>query len=313
MTNTSDAIVHIIGGGPAGLMAAEAARASGIGVELHERMGSVGRKLLVAGKGGLNLTHSDANDRFVEHFGSRRAAVAEWLEGFDAQALREWARGLGIETFVGSSGRVFPMDLKAAPLLRRWVHRLRESGVKFHVRRRWTGWTADGALRFETDDGEIRVDAGATILALGGGSWPVLGSDGAWVETLVSRAIGVAPLQAANCGFDVDWSAHLRDRFGGAPVKPVTITHAAADGDTVCKQGEFVITRNGVEGSLIYAMSARLRDDIGERGPATIHLDLVPGRDMTRLARDLARPRGSRSRSEHLRRNAGIDGVKAAL
>ncbi len=313
MTHASCAVVHIIGGGPSGLMAAEVARAAGVAVELHERMGSVGRKFLVAGKGGLNLTHSDPRERFNDRFGGRRADVARWLEDFDAQALREWARGLGVETFVGSSGRVFPMDLKAAPLLRRWVQRLRDSGVKFNVRRRWTGWDGDRALRFETATGEIRVAAAATILTLGGGSWSILGSDGAWVDTLRSRAIDVAELQPSNCGFDVAWSAHLRERFAGAPIKPVALTCTDHEGSVVRRQGEFVITRNGVEGSLVYSLSSQLRNHIADSGPVTVHLDLVPGRELARLERDLGQPRGSRSRSEHLRRKAGIDGAKAAL
>ena len=303
----------IIGGGPAGLMAAEAARARGIEVALFERMGSVGRKFLVAGKGGLNLTHSEPFDAFTGRYAERRVEVAGWLQAFDADAVREWARGLGVETFVGSSGRVFPHDLKAAPLLRRWLHRLRESGVAFHVRERWLGWDTDGALRFASAGGEHRLHADAVVLALGGGSWPVLGSDGVWVDELMRRGIDVAPLAPANCGFDVEWSAHMRTRFAGAPVKPVVVEWTAADGHAVRRQGEFVISADGVEGSLIYALSAGLRDAIARSGSTTIHLDLAPGREATRLLRDLSIPRGSRSLSDHLRRHAGIEGVKSAL
>lgn len=302
----------VIGGGPAGLMAAEAARAAGVEVDLYDRMGSVGRKFLIAGKGGLNLTHSDPFERFVERYGDRRAEVARWLRRFDAEALREWACGLGVETFVGSSGRVFPSDLKAAPLLRGWLRRLRASGVRFHVNRRWLGWDESGALRFDGADGETRVRADATVLALGGGSWPVLGSDGSWTAILAERGIGLAPLQPANSGFDVGWSEHFRTRHAGAPIKPVVIEWDD-DAGTIRRQGEFVISANGVEGSLIYALGARLRATIARQGSATIRLDLVPGRDAARLAHDLAQPRGGRSFSEHLRRRAGIDGVKAGL
>ena len=300
--------VAIVGGGPAGLMAAEAARAAGADVDVYERLGSVGRKFLIAGKGGLNLTHSDARDAFVARYGTRRNEVAKWLDAFDADGLRAWARGLGVETFVGTSGRVFPRDLKAAPLLRAWLRRLRADGVRFHVRHRWLGWNANGALRFAHDDGEFEVAADAVVLALGGASWPVLGSDGAWVPVLASRGIDLAPLAPSNCGFDVGWSEHFAKRHAGDPVKPVVIEW---NGER--RQGEFVVTKHGVEGSLIYASSASLRDAIAGHGSARIILDLAPSRDATRLARDLAAPRGSRSLGEHLRRRACIDGVKAGL
>ena len=303
----------IVGGGPAGLMAAEAARARGVDVALYDAMGSVGRKFLVAGKGGLNLTHSEAFAPFVARYGGRAAEVEAWLRAFGADELREWARALGVETFVGSSGRVFPMDLKAAPLLRRWLQRLRAGGVTFHMRHRWLGFGADGAARFATADGERLVDADAIVLALGGASWPVLGSDGGWVPELTRRGIDVAPLQPSNCGFDVDWSEHLRTRFAGAPVKPVAIAWTGDAGGNVRKQGEFVVTATGIEGSLVYAMSAALRDAIARAGAATIHLDLAPSRDAARLRGDLSRPRAGRSLSEHLRRHAGIEGVKSAL
>jgi uncharacterized flavoprotein (TIGR03862 family) len=305
--------VAVVGGGPAGLMAAEVARAAGVEVDLYDRMGSVGRKFLIAGKGGLNLTHSDPFEAFVARYGERAREVERWLARFDAEALRAWARGLGVETFVGSSGRVFPADLKAAPLLRGWLRRLRASGVRFHVNHRWLGWDDAGALRFEHADGQTRVRAGATVLALGGGSWPVLGSDGSWTQALAARGVALAPLQPANCGFDVAWSAHFAARHAGAPVKPVVIHWRDEDGTSIRRQGEFVVGANGVEGSLIYALGASLREAIARHGSTTIRLDLVPGRDAARLARDLAQPRGSRSFGEHLRRRAGIDGVKAGL
>jgi uncharacterized flavoprotein (TIGR03862 family) len=310
--------VAIIGGGPAGLMAAEVARAAGANVHIYDQLGSVGRKFLVAGKGGLNLTHSEDAVAFVARYGARRHDIGRWLAKFDATAVREWARGLGVETFVGSSGRVFPLDLKAAPLLRGWVRRLHASGVSFHMKHRWLGWDETGALRFAHDNGVYVVRADAVVLALGGGSWPVLGSDAAWVPLLAERKIAIAPLAPSNCGFDVGgfrdgWSEHFAQRHAGHPVKPVIVEWHDADGERIRQQGEFVVTSTGLEGSLIYALSAKLRDAIALHGSAQIHLDLVPGRDVQRLTRDLTQPRGHRSFSEHLRRHAGIDGVKAGL
>ena len=303
----------IIGGGPAGLMAAEMARAQGIEVDLYDAKGSVGRKFLIAGKGGMNLTHSEPKPDFVQRFGKRAKEVGRWLDDFDADALRAWARGLGVETFVGTSGRVFPSDLKAAPLLRGWVHRLRESGVRFHVHHRWQGWNENGALRFETPDGERTLTAKAVVLALGGASWPQLGSDGTWMPWLTSRGVDVAALQPSNCGFDIDWTDYLAARFAGAPLKPVAAIWRDASGREHVRQGECVITATGIEGSLIYALSALLRDTIAAHGYATLELDLTPDRTLARLQRDLAMPRGSRSFSEHLRRHAGLTGAKAAL
>jgi uncharacterized flavoprotein (TIGR03862 family) len=303
----------VIGGGPAGLMAAETARAAGLSVDLYEAKGSVGRKFLIAGKGGLNLTHSDPFDVFVGRYAERSGQVAAWLRHFDADALRQWAAGLGVETFVGSSGRVFPQDLKAAPLLRGWVRRLREQGVQFHVQHRWTGWTADSQLRFATAAGERIVQADAVVLALGGGSWPQLGSDGAWQTVLRERGVEVAPLLPSNCGFDVGWSEHLSSRHAGAPLKPIVAYWRDRHGVERSQQGECVVTATGIEGSLIYALSPVLRDAIARDGQTTLHLDLAPGRDERRLLADLAKPRGSRSVSEHLRREAGLTGAKAAL
>ena len=305
--------VAIIGGGPAGLMAAEIALGQGLQVDLYEAKGSVGRKFLVAGKGGLNLTHSDPPELFATRYRERRDAVDGWLRDFDASALREWVRGLGVETFTGSSGRVFPTDLKAAPLLRGWVRRLREGGVRFHVHHRWTGWTKEGALSFETGAGAVTVEADATILALGGASWPQLGSDGAWAPLLAAAGVETATLKPSNCGFDIDWSQHLIDRHAGAPLKPVIAHWRDAAGVEHSLQGECVISADGIEGSLVYAASADLREVIERDGHAVLQLDLVPGRSLSRLQHDLAVTRGSRSVSEHLRRNAGVSGVKAAL
>lgn len=305
-------VLAVIGGGPAGLMAAEVARAAGLEVDVFEAKGSVGRKFLIAGKGGLNLTHGEPRPRFDSRYGARQKEVACWLDDFDADALREWARGFGIETYVGTSGRVFPSDRKAAPLLRGWVHRLREQGVRFHVHHRWMGWN-DGTLRFSTPEGERDVRADATVLAVGGGSWPELGSDGAWVPLLFRRGVDVVPLQPSNCGFDIGWSEHLAQRHAGAPLKPVVAYWKDLSGEEQSRQGECVLTATGIEGSLIYAISAHLRDTIARDGQATLHLDLAPGIDFERLLRDLSRPRGGRSLSEHLRRQAGMTGAKAAL
>lgn len=303
----------IIGGGPAGLMAAEVARAAGLVVDVYEAKGSVGRKFLIAGKGGLNLTHSEARPGFDARYRERDSDVGRWLEDFDGDALREWARGFGIETYVGSSGRVFPMDRKAAPLLRGWVRRLRESGVAFHVQHRWLGWRENGELRFDTPDGQRCIAADAVILAMGGGSWPELGSDGTWVTALVECGVDVASLQPANCGFDIGWSAHLATRHAGAPLKPVIAYWRDARGIDHSQKGECVITATGIEGSLIYALSADLRDAIARDGEARLTLDLVPDRELERLQRDLSKPRNGRSLSEHLRRQVGVIGVKTAL
>lgn len=303
----------VIGGGPAGLMAAETARAAGFEVDLYDAKGSVGRKFLIAGKGGLNLTHSEPMPAFAHRYRERERDVARWLHDFGADELRAWARGFGVETFVGSSGRVFPTDLKAAPLLRGWVRRLRDQGVRFHMHHRWLGWGDGHALRFATADGEREVHAAATILALGGGSWPELGSDGAWESVLRTRGIDVAPLRPANCGFDIGWSPHFAERHAGAPLKPVIAHWRDEHGEEHALQGECVATATGIEGSLIYALSATLREAIARDGTALLHLDIAPGRDIGKLREALAKPRGRRSASEHLRRQTGLDGAKAAL
>ena len=305
--------IAIIGGGPAGLMAAEAASAAGAQVDLYDAMASVGRKFLLAGKGGLNLTHSEPSEKFLSRYGTRRAQIAPLLSSFGPDALRVWARGLGIETFVGSSGRVFPTDLKAAPLLRAWLRRLRQAGVRFHMRHRWSGWDAQGAPCFATPEGNRSVEAGAVVLALGGGSWPKLGSDASWVPLLAGRGLHIAPLLPANCGFDVGWSEHFRTKFAGHPVKSVAIVVRNDAGAESWHPGEFVITETGVEGGVIYAVSAYLRDEILAKGVVTLRLDLAPDRDVPRLTHDLSRPRGKRTMATHLERRAGIEGVKAGL
>jgi uncharacterized flavoprotein (TIGR03862 family) len=303
----------IIGGGPSGLMAAEVACAAGVRVDLYDVMGSVGRKFLLAGKGGLNLTHAEPFAQFVGRYAERRDAVESWLREFDADALRVWAQGLGVETFVGSSGRVFPSDLKAAPLLRRWVRRLHASGVTFQMHHRWLGWDDNGALRFAVADGERSVTTDAVVLALGGASWPQLGSDGAWVEPLAEAGIDIAPLQPANCGFELAWSEHLRTRFAGAPLKPLIAHWVDRHGVAQHRQGECVLSEYGIEGSLVYAIGAELREQIRRRGDAMLYFDLAPGYTQTVLAERLAAPRGKHSLGDWLRRRAGLDPAKCAL
>jgi uncharacterized flavoprotein (TIGR03862 family) len=305
--------ITVIGGGPAGLMAAESAIAKGARVDVYDAMASVGRKFLLAGKGGLNLTHSEPLEPFLTRYGMRRVQIEPLLAAFGPDALRVWARELGIETFVGTSGRVFPTDLKAAPLLRAWLRRLRHGGVTFHMRHRWNGWDERGALCFATPEGTLSVQPDAVVLALGGGSWPQLGSDGAWVRVLAGRGVPVEALQPSNCGFDVGWTDYFRTRFAGHPVKPVVVSVTNADGIESRQQGEFVITETGIEGGVIYAVSACVRDEILAKGTAVIRLDLAPDRGLLRLTADLSQPRGSRSVASHLQRRANIDGVKAGL
>ncbi len=300
----------VVGGGPAGLMAAEVLLAGGVRVELYEAMPSVGRKFLLAGRGGLNLTHAEPHAAFERRYGARSDVLAPLLAAFPPQALRAWVHALGIETFVGTSQRVFPVGMKAAPLLRAWLRRLREAGLQLHVRHRWTGWDDAGLLRFESPDGAHVVAADALVLALGGASWPRFGSDGRWVPWLAGAGAEVAPLVPANCGFDVGWSEHLRTRFAGAPVKSVS---AWCDGAAAPQRGEFVVTEHGVEGSLVYALSAVLRDRIAADGQAVLHLDLAPDRSLDSLAEALGRPAGGKSLANQLRARAGIDGIKAAL
>ncbi|AMQ84887.1 TIGR03862 family flavoprotein [Pseudomonas glycinae] len=313
MTQTSaapSAHVAIIGGGPAGLMAAEVLSQGGVRVDLYDGMPSVGRKFLLAGVGGMNITHSEAWPAFLSRYAERAPNIAPLLRAFDADALCRWIHELGIETFVGSSGRVFPTDMKAAPLLRAWLKRLRDSGVVIHTRHRWLGWDENGALRIDSPEGEKTLNPDATLLALGGGSWSRLGSDGAWMLPLEQRGVGLAPLQPSNCGFEVQaWSEVMVSKFAGAPLKNIAI----GLNDDVPRLGECVITATGIEGSLIYALSAPIREAINVHGAATIHIDLLPGRPVDKLQAALSKPRGSRSMAKHLHSQVGIDGVKAAL
>jgi hypothetical protein len=305
----------VIGGGPAGLMAAEVLAQGGVRVDLYDAMPSVGRKFLLAGVGGMNITHSEPFDAFLSRYGARAVVIQPLLEAFSPDALREWIHGLGVETFVGSSGRVFPRDMKAAPLLRAWLHRLREAGVRFHVRHRWTGWSDEGALSFAVPGGEVAVWADAVVLALGGGSWAKLGSDGAWVPLLTQRGVEVAPLMPSNCGFDVasGWSEHLRSRFAGQPLKTVALRFTDAVGHSHERRGELMLSDTGIESSLVYALSAPLRDTIAAQGTLTVQLDLAPDKTLERVISEVAHPRGARSLSSHLQSRAGIKGAKMAL
>jgi len=304
--------VAVIGGGPAGLMAAQTLAAGGAVVDLYDAMPSVGRKFLLAGRGGMNITHAEVYDDFVARYGARAPWLRPMLDGFGPQAVRDWVHGLGIDTFVGTSGRVFPTEMKAAPLLRAWLHRLREAGVRLHTRHRWTGWH-EGAAVFATPDGEKTVRADAVVLALGGASWARLGSDGAWVPLLRDSGVDVAPMQPANCGFDAGWSAHFSSRHAGEPLTTVAVAWTAMDGTPARRQGQFVVTAGGVEGSLIYAISAPLREQIATHGSAKIHLDLLPDWSLERVTAELERPRGARSMASHLQSRLGIKGVKAGL
>ena len=302
--------VAIMGGGPAGLMAAEVLSQAGVKVDLYDAMPSVGRKFLLAGVGGMNITHSEAYPAFLSRYAERAPHIAPLLRMFGADALCEWIHGLGIDTFVGSSGRVFPTDMKAAPLLRAWLKRLRDSGVVIHTRHRWLGWNTDGSLRIASPEGETTVNPDALLLALGGGSWSRLGSDGAWMPWLEQRGVDLAPLQASNCGFEVQaWSPLMVSKFAGAPLKNIAI----GLNDDTPRLGECVITATGIEGSLIYALSAPIREAINQHGSATVHVDLLPGRPVDKILAALNKPRGSRSMAKHLHSQLGLEGVKAAL
>ena len=308
--------IAVIGGGPAGLMAAEVLAGAGaaVCVQVYDAMPSVGRKFLLAGKGGLNLTHSEGFEPFVKRYGQAEASLRPLLTGFDGPQLRAWAEALGVETFVGSSGRVFPKDMKAAPLLRAWLHRLRGAGVQFFMRHRWLGWTDDGALKFSSPAGQTLIHADAVVLALGGGSWARLGSDGAWVALLAERGVAIAPLLPSNCGFDVAaWTAHFASRFAGQPFKSVALSFTDSQGRSFSRKGEFIATTSGLEGSLIYAASSLLRDEIASQGSATFLLDLLPDKSPEQVLAEVRHPRGSRSLSSHLKSRLNLDGIKVAM
>ena len=305
MTQTAE--IAVIGSGPAGLMAAEAAAAAGARVTIFERMPSPARKFLLAGRGGLNLTHSEALPAFLPRYGQAQQALAPIIEAFGPDALRAWAESLGQSCFVGSSGRVFPESFKASPLLRAWLRRLEGLGVELRLRHAFGGWDARGRLRFETPEGERLVEAGACVMALGGASWPRLGSDGGWVDLLRAEGLSVAPLRPSNCGFDVDWSPVLKS-FAGAPLGPVTLTGAGRS-----LRGECVITEYGIEGGAIYGLSAGLRDAIERDGASELVVDLRPDVSLEALAARLGRPRGGQSMASVLRKSGGLTPIAAAL
>lgn len=306
--------VAIVGAGPAGLMAAEVLSQQGFAVTVFDAMPSVGRKFLLAGIGGLNITHSEALDVFLSRYEPCDPVLIDILKRFDNQAVVDWMAGLGVETFVGSSGRVFPTAMKAAPLLRAWLSRLKASGVTFKMRHRWLGFDAAGGLVFETAGESLLVRPQATVLALGGASWPRLGSDAAWVKWLSDKGVEIAPFVPANCGFEVDWSAHLVARFAGFPIKPVGVRVDGAAGEVVFqKLGEMILTESGVEGGVVYAASRLLREQVRQAGSATMYLDLLPQHSIERVAAEVAHPRGSKSMSSHLSSRLGLGGVKTAL
>jgi uncharacterized flavoprotein (TIGR03862 family) len=307
--------VAVIGGGPAGLMAAEILIEAGVKVDIYDAMPSVGRKFLMAGKGGMNISHSEPFEKFLSRYNDHHADIKPLLDKFTPQALRDWVQRLGIETFIGSSGRVFPVDMKAAPLLRAWLHRLRVAGVNIHVRHQWLG-SVEGdntMLDFATPEGERKIKVDAVVLALGGGSWARLGSTGAWVPLLTQRGVLVNPLKPSNCGFDVFWSGYFRSRFAGQPLKSVCLSFNNTKGINIRQQGELIITENGIEGGLIYGISALLREEIATTGSAVIYIDLLPDKKLPLILDKISQVRGKDSMANHLRKRIGIDGVKAGL
>lgn len=286
--------IAIVGGGPAGLIAAEILSAQNFEVTLYERKSTVGRKFLMAGRGGLNLTHSEDLSSFIQRYGSQSDILNSIIRDFPPQALRDWCEGLGEKTFIGTSGRVFPESFKASPLLKAWIGRLKEQGVTFLHNYDWQGWDKD-SLVFQTPDGVIKVKPDATLLALGGASWPRLGSDGAWAPLLKQQGVDIKPLEPANCGFLVEWSTLFKDKFAGQPLKPVAVSlkHEKA-------QGEMMISEKGIEGGVIYALSSKLREEINKNGKADITLDLKPDLSLAATEERLRIPRGSKSLSPHL-------------
>lgn len=297
--------VAVIGAGPAGLMAAEVLSRGGMAVTVYDRMPSAGRKLLMAGRGGLNLTHSERFDIFVTRYGT--APLRPMLEAFPPLALIDWANGLGAHTFTGSSGRVFPRAMKASPLLRAWLARLDAQGVQFRLRHEWRGWS-EGALRFQTPTGEVTDTPDATVLALGGASWPRLGADGGWASLLQDKGVAIAPLRPANMGFNVAWSELFRTRFAGLPLKNVALRFG---GNTA--RGDAMITRYGLEGGSVYALASALRDAHAAGGTVTLDIDLRPDLSQQQIASRLARPQGKETLSNFLRKSAGLSPLETNL
>jgi uncharacterized flavoprotein (TIGR03862 family) len=300
--------IAVIGAGPAGLMAAEVLANGGASVTVYDAMPSAGRKLLMAGRGGLNLTHSEPLPQFMARYGDAAARLSSAIDAFPPDALCAWSEALGQPTFIGSSGRVFPQAFKASPLLRAWLRRLDANGVQLALRHRWTGWDDDGRLSFETLQGQVTAQAAATVLALGGASWPRLGSDGHWADLLTQRGVNIAPLRPANCGFSVTWSEKFSERFAGQPLKNVELRFGT---NTV--RGEAMISRNGIEGGAIYALASALREEITRAGKATLRLLLRPDLDRQRLIERLSKPRGKQSFATYLRKAAGLAPVAIGL
>ncbi len=303
----SQRTVHIVGAGPAGLMAAERLAAAGLAVVIHEAMPSPSRKLLMAGRGGLNLTHSEPMEGFLSRYGAAAPVVAPWLKVFSPTDLIGWAEGLGQTTFVGSSGRVFPRAMKASPLLRAWLARLAAAGVELRTRSRWVGFDGDGQ-KFETPDGPHTEHPDAVVLALGGASWPRLGSDGAWAPWLADRGVAVTPFRPSNVGFDVAWSPVFAERFAGEPLKPIALSYGAE-----AVRGEAMLTGYGIEGGAVYALSAGLRDAIARDGSATLTVDLRPDLSIDALANRLTKARGKDSVTNWLRKTAGLSPAAIGL
>jgi len=297
----------IIGAGPAGLMAAETLSAGGVAVTVYDRMPSVGRKFLMAGRGGLNLTHSESLDKFVARYGAAATHLRPMLEAFPPSALIDWANTLGADTFTGSSGRIFPKAMKASPLLRAWLDRLNRQNVQFRLRHDWRGWS-EGALRFQTPAGDVAETHDVTVLALGGASWPRLGADGGWTTLLADKGVEIAKLRPANMGFNVGWSELFRTRFAGQPLKNVTLRlgHHTARGDAM-------ITRYGIEGGAVYALSSALRDALAITNPITLDIDLRPDLSQQQIASRLARPQGKESRANYLRKSIGLSPMETNL
>jgi len=313
MDERIDVQAAVIGGGPAGLMAAETLLDRGFAVHLYDAMPAVARKLVVAGQSNLSLTRAKPFAELLACYGDRAENLRPFLQDFTPEDIRNWTGELGVETFVGSTGQVFPAEMTADTLLHRWFERLRESGLILHVRHHWQGWDEGGALVFRNDTGEVHVAARVTVLALGGGSWPQLGSTGGWLSVLSTRGVGVQPLQPANCGFDAEVSEFFSERCHGQPVKNVVLTLTGEEGVLFRRRGEFMVTSTGFEGGLFYGCGPQLRRLLAEKGKVVVHLDLCPDRTLADLTARLASPRGKRSISSHLRRSVGIEGVKAAL
>ncbi|WP_074122761.1 TIGR03862 family flavoprotein [Bradyrhizobium sp. AS23.2] len=305
---TTETHVAVIGAGPAGLMAAEVLAQGGARVTVYDAMPSAGRKLLMAGRGGLNLTHSEPLPQFIARYRGAAPKLQAAIAAFSPDALRAWSEALGEPTFVGSSGRVFPKAFKASPLLRAWLRRLDAAGVRFAFRHRWSGWVDEGRLQFQTRDGAPAIAADATVLALGGASWPRLGSDGGWTTILADKGVSIAPLRPANCGFSVAWSDIFRTRFEGQPLKGIALTFGPHS-----LRGEAIVTQAGIEGGAIYALSAELREAIAESGEAVLHIALRPDLEHAELVRRLSVSRGKQSFSNFLRKAAQLSPVAVGL